>query len=112
MSKRKKKISRKEQKKQKRITKVYFAIAALLLIALVILLLSNFGVFEKKSGAEYFSIDDECFPIFGSIVHNLKNAGDCKIKCENNCEFRDMEFLNSSFAAENSSCHTCDCYCR
>lgn len=111
MSIRKKKISRKEKKKQRKITKVYFAIVALLLLSLIILLLHGSGVFEKKQKAEYFRIDDECFPILGSIVHNLKNAGECEIKCSNNCDFRDMKFLNSSFTAQNSSCYICDCYC-
>lgn len=127
MNRTKKKMSGKEKKRQKRVTKVYFIIAYLLLLSLVILLLYNFGVFDKKKDAEYFSIEDECFPIFDQMVHNLKNEGDCKIKCENNCEFRDMEFLNSSFVPFNSSalnlsaenqnlsfedfCHTCDCYC-
>ena len=94
------------------ITKMYFSIGGILVAILIGLILFNMGAFEKKTDIFKFSIDDECSIIMGNLIHNIRDGGDCKIKCMNNCEIRELDFYDSEFVFENSSCHTCDCYCQ
>jgi len=90
---------------------MYFGVAGALILILVVLILFSIGAFENKGEVQKFSIDDECSLIMGSILHNIRDGGECKIKCANNCEIREMTFHDSEFFLQNASCHTCDCYC-
>jgi hypothetical protein len=109
--KKKNKKIKKTKKHNSQITKLYFGIGGVLVIILVGLILFNTGTFEKASEVSKFSIDDECSIIYGSLIHNIRDEGDCKIKCANNCEIRELGFYDSEFISQNNSCHTCDCYC-
>ena len=107
-----KKFSRREKIKQRKITKVYFFVAGVLAVFLIYLVINSFGGFDRSFGPEKFDVVDECSLIMGNIIHNMRDEGDCKIKCENNCDFREMDYLNSSFTFKETSCHTCECWCK
>lgn len=100
------------KKKEKRITKMFFGLGLILVVVFIGLILFNFGVFEKGKEIIKFSLDDECSIIMGNLIHNIRDNGDCKIKCINNCKIRKLDFYDVEFALQNSSCHICDCYCR
>ena len=100
------------KKHEKQVTKLYFGIGGFLIIILAGLILFNMGIFEQEREIFKFTVDDECSIIMGNLIHNVRDEGDCKIKCMNNCEIRELDFYDSEFILENSSCHTCDCFCR
>ncbi|MCK4997500.1 hypothetical protein KAS08_04295 [Candidatus Pacearchaeota archaeon] len=104
--------SKKNSKHNSNVTKLYFGVGGILVAILVGLILFNSGIFEEAHDISKFSIDDECSIIMGNLIHNIRDGGDCKIKCVNNCEIRELDFYDSEFTFENSSCHTCDCYCK
>ena len=106
-----KKISSKKKHNSK-ITKLYFGTVGILVVIFVGLILFNIGVFEEDHEISKFSVDDECAIIMGNLIHNVRDDGDCKIKCMNNCEIRELDFHDSDFIFQNTSCHTCDCYCK
>lgn len=101
-------------KKRKHFVQNRLVIASIviLFIFLAILVSSSFGIFEEKRDPVKVEILDECVPFMNNLVHNIHDEGGCKIKCMNNCEVREMNFYNSSFTFQNSTCHTCDCYCQ
>lgn len=67
------------------------------------------NLFKKP---KMFNINDECSLIFNNIVHKIKNEGDCKISCRNQCQLKNMNFYNMNFTSKSNSCNTCYCYCK
>ena len=106
------KKKRKTRKLTKTIVMIIIAFSILLIILLIIQshILDLFTDLFKEP--ELFIIRDECSLIVGQIIHEMKNEGDCKIMCTNNCILRDMKYYNSSFIQKINSCHTCNCYCK
>ena len=108
----KKRVPATNRKHEKKVTKVYFVLGGFLFLILLGLLLYSSGVFAPKGEVVRFEIEDECGVIAGNLVHNVANSGGCKIKCNDNCEIRGLEFYDSEFTLQNGTCHLCDCYCR
>ncbi len=88
-----------------------FVFAGILVLILLGLMLYNFGVFEKKEGPQLFNIKDECALVMGNLVHQVRDDGECRIKCVNECDVRDMDFMRFSFEGKNDDCNSCDCWC-
>ena len=109
--KRKMHLSKSQKKVEKKITKFYFFIAGALFVLLVYLIGNSLGIFDEPSAPKSFPVSDECGNIMGNVIHNLEDEGDCKIKCENNCKFRELEYYNSSFISQETTCNLCDCWC-
>ena len=112
----KKKRSRAKSKKniKKKIGFVYFlfGIGAILVLILIGLILSSIGVFDSSKEIKMFSIKDECSLVMGNLIHQIRDSGDCKIKCINECDIDGMHFNYIEFAAQNNSCNDCYCYCK
>ncbi len=107
-----KKENRKYKKHEKQITKIYFILGGSLIAILLGLIIYSAGLFEPEHEITKVEVLDECSLIMGNLIHNIRDLGDCKIKCNDNCEIRGLEFHDSEFVFQNSSCHTCDCYCK
>ena len=95
----------------KKVVIALFCLAAVLVLVLVALVLYDFGFFDGGNGPQYFEIKDECGLILGNLVHQVRDAGECRIKCVNECDVRDLEFLNFSFVGKLDDCNSCDCWC-
>ena len=67
------------------------------------------GLFKKP---RMVGVSDECSLIFNNIVHQIKNDGDCKIRCKNECQLENMNFYNINFTSQSNSCNICGCYCK
>lgn len=100
-----------KKKRYHRQNKILFGVLVILILILSSLFAFDVGLFEKKHEVIQFEVLDECSLIMGNLIHTFQNEGGCKIKCMNNCEIRGLEFYDSGFVFQNSSCHTCDCYC-
>jgi hypothetical protein len=106
------KISLKKGVKRNKLSGGILIIGIILLLILLILILYSVGFFDKPKTEQLFLVRDECSLVMGNVIHNLRNDGDCHIRCRNECTIRDMDFVRASFTEKNNSCHACDCYCR
>jgi len=101
--------------KKIKISKKLLVLIILLSILLAVLLIFQFGIFEKikkpsKDRME-IQIKDKCGLILGNLIHEIKGEGDCNIKCINECRLNNMEISSYQFIENETSCHLCNCYC-
>lgn len=109
----KKKLKKSRKNKKKVTSAVVFLFVALFLLIVILggLLLSDFGFFEKHE-VRKFNVLDECSLIMGNLVHQIRNDGECKIRCVNECDVRDMEFVDFAFEGKIDDCNYCKCSCK
>jgi hypothetical protein len=109
----KKKIRKVNRRPQSRIFIGSIVLLSLLLIALLFIEFDLKNFFEKLSKKpELFVIQDKCSLIFKNIIHQIRDKEECSNLCRNECSIRDKKIHSSEFIESNSSCHTCNCYCR
>lgn len=89
-----------------------FVVGVFLIVVLIGLVLSSSDIFDGSKEVRLFSIMDECSLVMGNLIHQIRDSGDCRIRCINECDIRDMDFDSVEFVLQNSTCHLCDCYCR
>lgn len=112
MKKKRKKMKKKIRKRKiSLLVKGIFAVIGILIILLLFLVLANLGIFEKSEQPKFFSVTDECSIVIGNLIHQVRDAGDCKIRCINECDIQDMKFDSIEFSSPDNSCNICDCYC-
>lgn len=101
------------RKKRKIIIRTALIIIPVLLVAIVILLLvdNNPEISLIKEPKKYL-IEDECGVVVGNLIHQIKDEGECKIKCRNECGIRNENFYDSEFIKKTDECHTCTCFCK
>ena len=104
------KIGAARKKKNRATVIALFAGVGVLTLLLVYLIVQNFGFFENAQ-PERFIIKDECAVIMGSLVHQIRDEGECRIKCVNECDVREMGFVEFGFEGKNDDCNACDCWC-
>jgi len=106
----------KKKEPRKKSIKIIIIIIIILAILTISLLAIQEGFVEeiKRTFSEptLFEIKDECAPILGSIIHQIKNEDGCKITCRNRCNLEEMNFDKVIFIEKENSCHTCNCYCK
>ena len=109
-------MKKKKAEERKKLTKIVLVIIITLSIFVLALLLIQQGILEdikrKMSEPKLFEIEDECSLILNRIIHKIKNEGECKITCRNECGLRKMNFYSSEFIEKENACHTCNCYCK
>lgn len=106
------KKTRSLKKKNRRVVFGLFVLVGVLLVVLVGLAMFNAGVFEKTESPKLFNIKDECALVMGNLVHQVRDRGECRIKCVNECDVRGMDFSNFSFEGKNDDCNSCGCWCK
>ena len=86
------------------------------LIVIVSIILVQFEVIKNplnfRLAPQEFILKDECSVIAGQLIHTIKNAGTCEMKCKINCDSLEMEFYNYEFTKNPGNCHECKCYCK
>ena len=87
-----------------------FVAVIVLILILISLVISAFGFCEENK-PEMFIVKDECGLILGNLVHQIRDEGECRIKCVNECDVRDMDFVRINFELKNSDCNSCECWC-
>lgn len=110
MARRKRRKEKTVRKKSKGVVLGLFVGAGVLVFILVALIMSSFGLFEKNE-PELFIIRDECSLVMGNLIHQVRDMGECRIKCVNECDVRDMDFLKFEFLGKNNDCNSCECWC-
>lgn len=115
----KKQKTKKNQTKKENPAKIVKLIIILIIVLSVIFFIlliiqsqlsdSINNLFKKP---KMFNVNDECSLIFNNIVHQIKSEGDCKIRCRNECQLKNMDFYNINFTSESKSCNICNCYCK
>lgn len=104
------------KRKKKKTSKKIFILILLLSILLIILLIAQLDLITYlkniKKEPELFVIKDECALILNNLIHQIKTEGECKIKCEHNCDIREKNFHDSEFIEKNDDCNICNCYCK
>jgi len=101
----------KAQKNRKVVRLLFFGIGVLVLV-LIGLVMFSFGFFERFGGEEHFDIKDECGIILGNLVHQVRDEGECRLKCVNECDVREMDFVRFEFEGKVEDCNSCDCWCK
>ncbi len=107
-------MNKKKKGKKRKITEKILIIIFILVALLIILLIIHYSrTYLLNIGKEpkLFVIEDECLLLLNNIIHQIKNQGECKIVCRNECGVRKMNFHDSEFIEKENSCHTCNCYC-
>gem|GEM_PF-1368182 len=103
----------KSKKRRKLINKVLIIILILIGAIMILLLIEYYPeITSFRKDAEVYLIEDECGLVAGNLIHQIKDEGECKIKCRNECEVRKKEFYNSEFILRENACHVCNCYCK
>jgi len=102
------KISRKKKVKPEVI--LLFIGVAIISFILLGLLGSSAGWFNFHE-PEKFELKDECGLILGNLVHQIRSEGECRNKCVNECDVREMDFVKFYFEENLGDCHNCECWC-
>lgn len=98
------------KRKSRGVVIALFVCVAVLVLVLLGLIMYSFGFFESNE-PELFVIKDECGSVLGNLIHQIRDAGECRIKCVNECDVRDMEFFEFEFEGKNNDCNSCECWC-
>jgi hypothetical protein len=83
---------------------------ALSLAVLFLLVTASLTACAPPTNKTYI-IKDECGPIYGNILHSIKDDGACRIRCRGTCDSHDMQFVSSNFTDKGIECHLCSCTC-
>jgi hypothetical protein len=105
------KIGAARKRKNRNVVIGLFVGIGILAVVLIGLIISSFGLFEGSSEPEMFSIKDECSLMMGNLIHQIRDEGECRIKCVNECDVREMNFVRFEFEGKNNDCSSCDCWC-
>ena len=97
-------------RKNKKVVRALFVCVGILVLVLVGLILHSFGFFEDNS-PEYFVVKDECSLMMGNLIHQIRDDGECRNRCVNECSVQEMDFDRFSFEAKNNDCSLCECWC-
>lgn len=116
----KKRIKRKKTKVKKEnsnnLIKIILILIIILSIIFFIILIMQSSVLDSVNSLykkpNLITVKDECSLIFNNIVHQIKNEGDCKIRCRNECNLENMNFYDINFTLNSNSCNLCNCYCK
>ncbi len=102
-----------KKRNEKSLIRIVLIVIFFLLAATVILILvdNSEDISIIKTPKEYL-IEDECGLVVGNLIHQIKNEGECRIKCRNECEVREESFYDSEFEERENACHLCICYCK
>jgi hypothetical protein len=104
------KKKRGHKRKNKKVVRTLFVLAGILVLALILLFMSSFGFFEERQN-KYFDIKDECGVVLGNLIHQVRDAGECRVKCVNECGLEEMEIDRYNFVANFTDCNKCECWC-
>jgi len=106
----------KKRKKKTNTSKKIFIIILLLVSLLIILLIVEFDILKiiKNSLKEpqLIEIEDECIFMAGNLVHQIREDGECKTMCRNECALRDKKYNRHGFVENINTCNICNCYCK
>lgn len=100
-----------KEKNKKKIRKIIYIIIIIMIFSLLSLIAIQLNLFEKKE-IKIIEIPDECALMAGGLIHQIKNQGNCRLMCINECNLRELDFINSEFIEKINSCHECYCSCR
>lgn len=100
----------KREKNNKKVVGILFACVGILVLVLIGLVLNSFGFFEENN-PEYFAVKDECSLMMGNLIHQIRDDGECRNRCVNECSVQEMDFVKFSFEAKNDDCSLCGCWC-
>jgi len=106
------KIGAARRLKNRKVVILLFFGVGILVVGLVLLIMSSVGFFEKFEEEKYFDIKDECGIILGNLVHQVRDEGECRLKCVNECDVRGMDFVRFGFEGKIEDCNSCDCWCK
>jgi len=93
-------------------------------LLIIILLLFLFGLLVVRSGfipnffqePNEYVIEDECYIMMDELFHIIEDEGDCKIRCNFDCDIRGESYHYSEFVSgedrEGEACNLCKCYCK
>ena len=82
-----------------------------MILFLALLIMISLSIFEKKE-IKKITILDECSLMMNEIINQIKNEGNCRLMCINECALRKMKFIESEFIEKINSCNECYCYCK
>jgi len=94
--------------------------STLIIIILLIVLIAILSVIEYYPNAlvsltekpKLYVIQDRCSIILDRLIHQIKDEGECRIACRNECGVRNEQFESSEFIEKENACHICNCYCK
>jgi hypothetical protein len=103
----------KKKKNKKNLNSVYllFIVVFLLILILIGLFMGNLGLFEQKKEAQDFYIIDKCAIVMGNLIHQVRDEGECRVKCINECGLLDLDFEHVDFLRKDNDCNDCNCFC-
>jgi len=104
---------KKKRRNEKNLTSVYllFGVGVILVLVLIGLFMGSWGLFEPKEEAQNFYIIDKCAIVMGNLIHQIRDNGECHIKCINECGLLDLDFDHIEFLGKNNDCNDCKCFC-
>jgi hypothetical protein len=111
-SRRKSRFSKRGGRRNKLLSKGILVATGILVLILILLIGISSGLFEGPKEVVMYAINDECSLVMGNIIHQIRDNGDCRIRCVNECGLREKEIVKIEFELKNNSCHVCDCYCK
>jgi hypothetical protein len=105
-----------KKKNKSNTLRILMIITIILIILLIFLVLFQFNFFDVFSNInkepQMIKVKDECSLIFNQLLHQIKDEGSCKVKCETECSIRQKSYYSSGFLEKNDSCNLCTCYCK
>ncbi len=83
----------------------------LLICGLAVVAIMLIFVFFYLGYTETFQVQDKCGKFINLFSHTIGSEGQCKIRCEQQCDTKDMSYFSSKFKEIENSCNDCYCTC-
>jgi hypothetical protein len=107
------KVKRRKNNPSHRKSRIFLGLIGVLVVLLIVFLLLGVNWdFKIIKEVQSFEIQDGCSLIAGNLLHEIGNDADCKIRCSNLCEVRELNYYNHNFLTENLTCYSCECDCK
>ncbi len=109
------KKKRRTKSNSKKRSKLFLGLIIVLAVLLVFFLFVQWDLdFKLVKEVQSFDIVDTCgvSPLGNEILHEIPDDASCKIRCDNLCGVRDLEYFEHDFITENLTCYRCNCSCK
>jgi hypothetical protein len=105
----------KKSKKSSKKSKLFLSLICLFVALFLVFLFFQLDIsLDFKKEIKNFYIEDSCgpSPVGGTVLHQVNNDAECKLKCSNLCSVWELKYYSHEFISENRTCYLCDCNCK
>ena len=82
-----------------------------MIVGLALAAITLIVVFFYLGYTQTFQVQDKCGRFINLFSHTIGSEGQCRMRCEQQCDAKDMSYVSSRFREIENSCNDCYCTC-